>query len=157
MFNAISNEKTRQPTHDKEIFALMTAFQKQRYYILENRIVVYTNNRIVENILKQKDLESARRERWQETLVDYDLEFIHILRCKNFIADIFSRQNKKKEKEINALKLKSRIKIKDIEKRKELMKMTYDEPVEEYCGGKKISLRLSKNFYQPNMLQNYKD
>ena len=80
-------------------------------------------------------------------MVDYDLEFIYILECKNFIADIFLRWDKKKERKINTFKLKSRIKIKNIEKRKELMRMTYDEPVEGYCEGKKMSFRLAKNFY----------
>ena len=111
----------------------------------------------MKNMMKQKDLESARRERWQKTLVDYDLEFIHISRCKNFITDIFSRWDKKKEREINALKLKSRIKIKDIEKKKELMKIAHDKSIKEHYRGKKMSLRLSKNFYWLNMLQNYKN
>ena len=35
--------------------------------------------------------------------------------------------------------------------------MVYDKLVEGHCGGKKMNLRLSKNFYWPNMLQDYKN
>ena len=147
MSNAISNEKTRLSTHDKEIFALMSTLQKQRHYILESRRVVYTDNRTVENILKQKELGSAKKERWQKTLVDYDLEFIHILECKNFVADIFSRWDKKKEEKMNSLKLKTKVEIKNKAEQKKLMKITHNKPIERHCRGKKMNLRLSKNFY----------
>ena len=135
----------------------MSALQKQRHYILESRVVVYTNNRTVENILKQKELDSVRKERWQKTLADYDLEFIHIPGCKNFVADIFSRQNKKKKKEMNSLKLKTKVEIKNKTEQKKLMKIAHDKSVEGYYRGKKMNLRLAENFYWLNTLQNCKD
>ena len=125
----------------------MSALQKQRHYILKSRVVVYTDNRTIENILKQQELDSAKKRRWYETLVDYDLEFIHIPGCKNFIADIFSRQDKKKKEKMNSLKLKTKVKIKNKAEQKKLIKIAHDELVEEHYRSKKMNLRLVENFY----------
>ena len=58
---------------------------------------------------------------------------------------------------MNELKLKPKLEIKEKGNQEELIKMAHDESVRGYYGGKKMSLRLSENFYWPNMLQDCKD
>ena len=48
---------------------------------------------------------------------------------------------------MNSLKLKTKIEIKNKTEQKKLMKIVHDKSVEEYYRGKKMSLRLSENFY----------
>ncbi|KAJ9090317.1 hypothetical protein DSO57_1003844 [Entomophthora muscae] len=65
--------------------------RKFKYYILENRIILYTDNMALSFILR-KQQENERRVRWVMEMFEYLMDIKHIPRKKNVVADGFSRQ-----------------------------------------------------------------
>ncbi|GKB83211.1 putative reverse transcriptase domain-containing protein [Tanacetum coccineum] len=60
-------------THDLELRAVVFALKIWRHYLYGIKCVVFTNHKILQHILDQKEL-NMRQRRWLELLSDYDCE-----------------------------------------------------------------------------------
>ncbi|KAG0420335.1 Transposon Tf2-9 polyprotein, partial [Dictyocoela roeselum] len=72
---------------EKEMLAIMKAFERFKYLIYNTKTIVFTDNK---NIIPHGNL-SKRMNRWKLTLQEYDYEIKHIDGKKNKEADLLSR------------------------------------------------------------------
>ena len=84
-------------TNDKEMLAIMHALEKWRQYLLERKIMVYTNHNSLQYLLQQKTL-CIEQQKWIEKIVAFDMEIIHKKGKDNVVADALS----KKDEEMNS-------------------------------------------------------
>jgi hypothetical protein len=66
------------------------ALKKWRHYLLDKHIVAQTDSKFVEQTNTQKAT-TGQLIRWWETFAEYNVEFQHIERQKNIVADALSR------------------------------------------------------------------
>ncbi|GJV70459.1 putative reverse transcriptase domain-containing protein [Tanacetum coccineum] len=78
-------------THDLELGAVVFALKIWRHYLYGTKCMVFTDHKILQHILNQKEL-NMRQRCWLELLVDYDCEIRYHLRKANVIADALSRK-----------------------------------------------------------------
>nr|GEX19873.1 reverse transcriptase domain-containing protein [Tanacetum cinerariifolium] len=92
---------------EKEMLAVVYAFEKFRSYLIMNKSIVYTNNSALKYLFAKKD-SKARLLRWVLLLQEFTFKVTDIKRAKNLAADHLSRlenphQNVLDPKEINEL------------------------------------------------------
>ncbi|GJV66425.1 putative reverse transcriptase domain-containing protein [Tanacetum coccineum] len=76
-------------THDLELGAVVFALKIWRHYLYGTRCTVFTDHKILQHILHQKEL-NMRQHCWLELLTDYDCEIGYHPRKANVIADALS-------------------------------------------------------------------
>ncbi|GJV92495.1 reverse transcriptase domain-containing protein [Tanacetum coccineum] len=86
----MTEAETNYTTTEKEMLAVVYAFEKFRSYLIMNKSVVYTNHSALKNIFNKKDAK-ARLLRWVLLLQEFDLKVIDTKGAKNYAADHLSR------------------------------------------------------------------
>ncbi|GJS27354.1 putative reverse transcriptase domain-containing protein [Tanacetum coccineum] len=77
--------------HDLELGAVVFALKILRHYLYGSKCTVFTDHKILQHILDQKEL-NMRQRRWLELLSDYDCEIRYHPRKANVVADALSRK-----------------------------------------------------------------
>ncbi|GKB38948.1 putative reverse transcriptase domain-containing protein [Tanacetum coccineum] len=80
-------------THDLELGAVVFALRLWRHYLYGTKCTVYTDHKILQYILDQKEL-NMRQHRWIKLLSDYDCVIRYHPRKANVVVDAFSRKDK---------------------------------------------------------------
>ncbi|GJV99156.1 putative reverse transcriptase domain-containing protein [Tanacetum coccineum] len=80
-------------TYDLELGAVVFALRLWRHYLYGTKCVVFTDNKSLQYILNQKDL-NMRQRRWIELLSDYDCEIRYHPEKANVVADALSRKER---------------------------------------------------------------
>ncbi|GJU64489.1 putative reverse transcriptase domain-containing protein [Tanacetum coccineum] len=89
-------------THDLELGAVVFALRLWRHYLYRTKCVVFTDNKSLQYILNQKEL-NLRQRRWIELLSDYDCEIRYHPGKANVVADALSRKERNKPLRVRAL------------------------------------------------------
>nr|GFC01066.1 reverse transcriptase domain-containing protein [Tanacetum cinerariifolium] len=92
-------------TTEKEMLAVVYAFEKFRPYLIMNKSIVYTDHSALKYLFAKKDAK-ARLLRWILLLQEFDFKVIDTRRAENYAADHLSRlenpyENTFDPKEIN--------------------------------------------------------
>nr|GEZ98482.1 reverse transcriptase domain-containing protein [Tanacetum cinerariifolium] len=77
-------------TTEKEIFAVVYAFEKFRSYLIINKSIVYTDHSALKYLFAKKDAK-ARLLRWILLLLEFDFKVIDTHGAENYVADHLSR------------------------------------------------------------------
>ncbi|GJR06796.1 putative reverse transcriptase domain-containing protein [Tanacetum coccineum] len=91
-------------THDLELGAVVFALKMWRHYLYGTKSVVFTDQKSLQHILDQKEL-NMRQRRWLELLSDYDCEICYHPGKANVVADTLSRKERIKPLRVRALVL----------------------------------------------------
>ncbi|GJR38341.1 reverse transcriptase domain-containing protein [Tanacetum coccineum] len=86
----ITEAETNYTTTEKEMLAVVYAFEKFRSYLIMNKSVVYTEHSVLKYIFNKKDAK-ARLLRWVLLLQEFDFKVIDTKGAKNYDADHLSR------------------------------------------------------------------
>ncbi|GKE22907.1 putative reverse transcriptase domain-containing protein [Tanacetum coccineum] len=78
-------------THDLELRAIVFALKMWRHYLYGTKCVVFTDQKSLQHILDQKEL-NMRQRRWLKLLSDYDCEIRYHPRKPNVVADALSQK-----------------------------------------------------------------
>nr|GEV96106.1 putative reverse transcriptase domain-containing protein [Tanacetum cinerariifolium] len=78
-------------THDLELGAVVFALKIWRHYLYGTKCIVFTDHKILQHILRQKEL-NMRQCLWLELLADYDCETCYHPGKANVVADSLSRK-----------------------------------------------------------------
>ncbi|GJW34379.1 putative reverse transcriptase domain-containing protein [Tanacetum coccineum] len=89
-------------THDLELGAIVFVLKMWRHYLYGTKCVVFTDHKILQHILDQKEL-NMRQRRWLELLSDYDYEIRYHPGKSNVVADALSRKERIKPLRVRAL------------------------------------------------------
>ncbi|GKD53413.1 reverse transcriptase domain-containing protein, partial [Tanacetum coccineum] len=101
----MTEAETNYTTMEKEMLAVVYAFEKFRSYLIMNKSVVYTDHSALKYIFNKKDAK-ARLLRWVLLLQEFDFKVIDTKGAENYAADHLSRlenpyENVFETKEIN--------------------------------------------------------
>nr|GEU82940.1 hypothetical protein [Tanacetum cinerariifolium] len=77
-------------TIEKEMLAVVYAFEKFRSYLIMNKSVVYTDHSALKYLFSKKDAK-ARLLRWILLLQEFDFKVVDTKGAKNYVADHLSR------------------------------------------------------------------
>ncbi|GJV21171.1 putative reverse transcriptase domain-containing protein [Tanacetum coccineum] len=80
-------------TYDLELGAVVFALKMWRHYLYGTKCVVFTDHKILQHILDQKEL-NMRQHRWLEILSDYDCEIRYHPGKANVVADALSQKER---------------------------------------------------------------
>ncbi|GKE94715.1 retrotransposon protein, putative, ty3-gypsy subclass, partial [Tanacetum coccineum] len=80
-------------THDLELGAIVFALKIWRHYLYRMKCVVFTDHKILQHILDQKEL-NMRQRIWLELLSDYDCEIRYHPRKANVVVDTLSEKER---------------------------------------------------------------
>nr|GEU71022.1 transposon Ty3-I Gag-Pol polyprotein [Tanacetum cinerariifolium] len=90
-------------THDLELGAVVFALKMWRPYMYGTKCAVFTDHKILQYILDQKEL-NIRQGRWLELLSDYECEIQYHPGKVNVVADALSRKERRSDKMYQDLK-----------------------------------------------------
>nr|GEZ51653.1 reverse transcriptase domain-containing protein [Tanacetum cinerariifolium] len=101
----MNDAKTNYTTTEKEMLAVVYAFEKFRSYLIMNKIIVYTDHSALKYLFAKKDAK-ARFLRWVLLLQEFDFKVLDTKGAENLAADHLSRlenpyENVLDPKEIN--------------------------------------------------------
>jgi hypothetical protein len=80
-------------TMEKELLAVVFTFEKFRSYIVNSKVIVYTNHTAIKYLLAKKDAK-PRLIRWILLLQEFDVEIRDKKGVENVVADHLSRMNR---------------------------------------------------------------
>ncbi|GJR47466.1 putative reverse transcriptase domain-containing protein [Tanacetum coccineum] len=80
-------------THDLELGAVVFALNIWRHYLYGTKCMMFTDHKILQHILNQKEL-NMRKRHWLELLSDYDSEIRYHPGKANVVADALSRKER---------------------------------------------------------------
>ncbi|GJS38223.1 reverse transcriptase domain-containing protein [Tanacetum coccineum] len=86
----MTEEGTNYTTTEKEMLAVVNAFEKFRSYLIMNKSVVYTDHSALKYLFNKKDAK-ARLLRWVLLLQEFDFLVIDTKGAENYAADHLSR------------------------------------------------------------------
>nr|GFA95621.1 reverse transcriptase domain-containing protein [Tanacetum cinerariifolium] len=101
----MNDAETNYTTTEKEMLAVVYAFEKFRSYLIMNKSIVHTDHSALKYLFAKKDAK-ARFLRWVLLLQEFDFQVLDIKRAENLAADHLSRlenphENVHDPKEIN--------------------------------------------------------
>ncbi|WVZ64330.1 hypothetical protein U9M48_013865, partial [Paspalum notatum var. saurae] len=82
-------------TTEKELLAVVFAFEKFRSYIVNSKVIVYTDHAAIKYLLTKKDAK-PRLIRWILMLQEFDVEIVDKKGVENVVADHLSRMSHSK-------------------------------------------------------------
>nr|GEY70335.1 reverse transcriptase domain-containing protein [Tanacetum cinerariifolium] len=82
------------------------AFKIQRHYLYGTKCIVFTDHKILQHVLNQKEL-NMRQRLWLELLADYDCEIRYHPGKANVVADALSRKRIIKSRQIKPLSVRT--------------------------------------------------
>nr|GFA38038.1 reverse transcriptase domain-containing protein [Tanacetum cinerariifolium] len=82
--------ETNYTTTEKEMLAVVYAFEEFRSYLIMNKIILYTDHSALKYLFAKKDAK-ARLLRWILLLQEFDFKVIDTKGAKNYVADHLSR------------------------------------------------------------------
>jgi hypothetical protein len=80
-------------TTEKELLAVVFPFEKFRSYIVNSKVIIYTDHAAIKYLLDKKDAK-PRLIRWILLLQEFDIEFSDKTGVENVVADHLSRMNR---------------------------------------------------------------
>jgi hypothetical protein len=80
-------------TTEKELLAVVYAFEKFRSYIVNSKVIVYTDHTAIKYLLAKKDAK-PRLIRWIHLVQEFDVEIRDKKGVENVVADHLSRMNR---------------------------------------------------------------
>jgi hypothetical protein len=80
-------------TTEKELLAVVFSFEKFRSYIMNSKVIVYTNHAAIKYLLAKKEAK-PRLIRWILLLQEFDVEIRDKKGVENVVADDLSRMNR---------------------------------------------------------------
>nr|GEW43659.1 reverse transcriptase domain-containing protein [Tanacetum cinerariifolium] len=86
----MTQAETNYMTIEKEILAVVYAFEKFRSYLIMNKSIVYTDHSALKYLFAKKDAK-ARLLRWILLLQEFDFKVIDTREAENYVADHLSR------------------------------------------------------------------
>nr|GEW96659.1 reverse transcriptase domain-containing protein [Tanacetum cinerariifolium] len=86
----MNQAETNYTTTEKEMLAVVYAFEKFRSYLIMNKNIVYTDHSALKYLFAKKDAK-ARLLHWILLLQEFDFKFIDTKGAENYAADHFSR------------------------------------------------------------------
>nr|GEY75468.1 reverse transcriptase domain-containing protein [Tanacetum cinerariifolium] len=86
----MNQAETNYTTTEKEMLAVVYAFEKFHSYLIMNKSIVYTNHSILKYLFAKKDAK-ARLLRWILLLQEFDFKVIDTHGAENYAADHLSR------------------------------------------------------------------
>ncbi|GJU02429.1 reverse transcriptase domain-containing protein [Tanacetum coccineum] len=86
----MTEAETNYTTTEKEMLAVVYAFEKFRSYLIMNKSVVYTDHSALKYLFNKKDAK-ARLLRWVLLLQEFDFKVIDTKGAENYAADHLSR------------------------------------------------------------------
>ncbi|GJU35070.1 putative reverse transcriptase domain-containing protein [Tanacetum coccineum] len=89
-------------THDLELGAVVFSLKLWRHYLYGTKCTVFTDHKILQRILNQKEL-NMRQRRWLELLSDYNCKIHYHPGKANVIADALSRKEREPPLRVRAL------------------------------------------------------
>ncbi|KIN99117.1 hypothetical protein M404DRAFT_156113, partial [Pisolithus tinctorius Marx 270] len=94
MSQSLTGAEQNYQVYDLEMLAVMRALKQWRPYLLSppEPTMVYTDHQNITYYAQPQKL-TARQARWQATLQEYPLQFVHIAGTKNSAADTLSRRS----------------------------------------------------------------
>ncbi|GJZ03362.1 putative reverse transcriptase domain-containing protein [Tanacetum coccineum] len=95
-------------THDLELGSVIFALKIWRHYLYGTRYTVFTDHKILQHILDQKEL-NMRQRRWLELLSDYDCDIRYHSGKANIVADALSRKERTEPLRVRALVMTIRL------------------------------------------------
>ena len=96
----LSEAQLNYATTEKEMLAVIFAFDKFRSYLLGSKVVVYTDHAALRYLMNKKD-SKPRLLRWVFLLQEFDIEIKDKKGSKNVVADHLSRLELNSENEEN--------------------------------------------------------
>ncbi|GJZ82810.1 putative reverse transcriptase domain-containing protein [Tanacetum coccineum] len=89
-------------THDLELGAVVFALKTWRHYLYGTKSVIYTDNRSLQHIFDQKEL-NMRQRGWIELFSFYECEIRYHPGKANVVADALSRKERVKPRRVRAM------------------------------------------------------
>ncbi|GJZ49352.1 putative reverse transcriptase domain-containing protein [Tanacetum coccineum] len=89
-------------THDLELGEVVFSLKLWRHYLYGTKCTVFTDHKILQHILNQKEL-NMRQRRWLELLSDYDCDICYHPRKANVVVDALSRKEREPPLRVRAL------------------------------------------------------
>nr|GEY29328.1 reverse transcriptase domain-containing protein [Tanacetum cinerariifolium] len=86
----MNDAETNYTATEKEMLAVVYAFEKFRSYLIMNKSIVYTDHSAVKYLFTKKDAK-ARLLRWVLLLQEFDFEVLDTKGAENLVADHLSR------------------------------------------------------------------
>ncbi|GKF33679.1 reverse transcriptase domain-containing protein, partial [Tanacetum coccineum] len=86
----MTEAETNYTTTEKEMLAVVYAFEKFRSYLIMNKSIVYTDHSALKYLFNKKDAK-ARLLRWVLLLQEFDFKVIDTKRAENYAVDHLSR------------------------------------------------------------------
>nr|GEZ28814.1 reverse transcriptase domain-containing protein [Tanacetum cinerariifolium] len=90
LIKTMTQAKTNYTTTEKEMLAVVYAFEKFRSYLIMNKSIVYTDHSALKYLFAKKDAK-ARLLHWILLLEEFDFKVIDTKGAKNYAADHLSR------------------------------------------------------------------
>jgi hypothetical protein len=88
----LSEAQLNYATTEKELLAVVFSFEKFRSYIVNSKIIVYTDHAAIKYLLAKKDAK-PRLIQWILFLQEFDVEIHDKKGVENVVADHLSRMN----------------------------------------------------------------
>nr|GEW17183.1 DNA-directed DNA polymerase [Tanacetum cinerariifolium] len=85
----MTQDETNYTTTEKEMLAVVYAFEKFRSYLIMNKSIVYTDHSALKNLFSKKDVKACLL-RWILLLQEFDFKVIDTKGAKNYAADHLS-------------------------------------------------------------------
>jgi hypothetical protein len=89
----LSDAQLNYVTTEKELLAVVFAFEKFRSYIVNSKVIVYTDHAAIKYLLAKKDAK-PRLIRWILLLQEFDVEIRDKKGVENVVAGHLSRMNR---------------------------------------------------------------